>query len=111
MALGDTSGALHDFQAALSMAREGGWIPTMLYALAGLAALDTRQEGDQATLALVCYILQHPASSQETKDIADRLRVELESRLTQDEIDAAHQSAPSRSLDEFAGWALARGSG
>lgn len=110
VALGDASGALHDFQAALSMAREGGWIPTMLYALAGLAALATHQEGDEGTLALVCYILEHPASAQETKDIADRLRVELESRLAQDEIDTAHQSASSRSLDEFVGWALARSS-
>lgn len=101
MALGDTADAQNDFRAALNMAYEGGWIPTALYALTGLAALHTRQKASQETLELILYVLQHPASAQETKNLATRLRVDLESRLPQEEIEAAQQHAGSMDLDEL----------
>ena len=101
MARGDTVGAQNDFRTALRMAYEGRWIPTMLYALTGLAALEIKREVSQSILELVCYILQHPASAQETKNLAARLQMELEARLPQAGIEAAQQSAMRKNLDDF----------
>ena len=76
-------------------------MPAALYALMGLTALGIQQKTSQETLELVLYILQHPASAQETKDLAARLQVELEAKLPQEEIEAAQQLATSKSLDEL----------
>jgi DNA-binding SARP family transcriptional activator/predicted ATPase len=101
LALGDTADAQNAFQAALKMAMEGGLVPIALNALTGLAALETQQAASRETLELILYILQHPSSTQETKNLATQLRVELEAKLSQEEIEVAQQRARSKSLDEF----------
>jgi len=89
------------FYSALRLAYEGGSLPSTLTALTGLAALETHQKTSPETLEMVLYILQHPASAQETKDLATQLRLELESRLPQEEIEAAQQRVASKNLDDF----------
>jgi predicted ATPase len=101
MALGDTAGAQRDFHNALSMAYQGGWIPTVLYVLAGLAALEVQRKATSNILELVEYILQHSSSAQETKTIALQLHVEFENKLQPEEIEAAHRHPRLKSLDEF----------
>jgi len=101
LALSDTADAQNAFQTALRMAYEGGFMRSAVNALAGLAALETSQKASQGTLELVLYILQHPSSSHETKNLAARLRGELESRLTEEEIEAARQRVGSMDLDEL----------
>jgi tetratricopeptide (TPR) repeat protein len=101
LALSQEAEAQNAFNAALRMAYEGGFMPSALNALAGLAALETNQKASQGTLELVLYNLQHPSSSQETKNLAARLRAELESRLTEEEIEAARERAGSMGLDEL----------
>lgn len=101
LALSQKAEAQHAFNAALRMAYEGGFMPAAFNALAGLAALETSHKAGQGTLELVLYILQHPASSQDTKNLAARLRADLESRLTEEEIEAAREHAGSMSLDEL----------
>lgn len=86
LSLNNIEGAKKSFHAALKMAYEGGWMPAALYALTGLTALD---------------ILQHPASAQETKDLATHLQVGLEAELPKEEIEAAQQRAGSMNLDEL----------
>jgi hypothetical protein len=108
MALGNTAGAQNDFRAALSMAYEGGWIPTVLYALTGLAALEIQREATPNTLELVQYVLQHSSSAQETKHLATKLEIELEAKLAREEIEGAHQQVGLKSLDEFVRPVLAR---
>ena len=88
------------------MAHEGGLIPIALHALTGLAALEARQKASQQTLELILYILRHPSSSQEAKNLASRLRAELESKLPELEIEAVQQRVGSKSLDEFVGQIL-----
>lgn len=100
ISLGDTAGAQNDLRAALRMAYEGGWIPTVLYALTGLAALEVQRKATSNTLEMVHYILQHPASSQETKNLAANLRVRLEAKFSQKETEAAEQRVASKKLDE-----------
>ena len=101
LALSDTADAQNAFRTALRMAYEGGFVPSALNALTGLAALGTRQKPSQGTLELVLYILEHLASTQETKNLAARLWVELESRFSQEEIEAARKRAGSVGLDEL----------
>ena len=101
MALGATTEAQNDFRAALNMAYEGSWIPAALYALTGLAALELRQKVSPNILEFVCYILQHPASTQETKNLAAQLQVELTAKLSQAEIEGAYQRSALKSLDEY----------
>lgn len=101
LALNQLVDAQSYFYSALRLAYEGGSLPSTFNALTGLAALETQQKTSQETLEMVLYILQHPASAQETKDLATQLRLELESRLPQDEIEAAQQRVASKNLDEF----------
>jgi tetratricopeptide (TPR) repeat protein len=101
LALNHNHEAQNDLISALRMAYEGGFMPSALNALAGLAALETSQKASKGTLELILYILQHPSSSQETKNLAARLRAELESRLTQEEIEAARERVSSMGLDEL----------
>jgi tetratricopeptide (TPR) repeat protein len=100
MALQKWADARTAFQDALKTAREGGIIPVVLNALIGLAALQ-KQQVSQETLALILFILEHPSSIQETKDLAKQLQLEVESRLSPEEIKAAQIEAQSKNLDEF----------
>jgi predicted ATPase/DNA-binding SARP family transcriptional activator len=107
LALGDTADAQSSFQTALKMAMQGGLIPIAIDALIGLAFLETNHKPAPETFELVLYLSQHPASAQETKDRANQLRMELESRLSQGEIEEAHRRSISKSLEQFASQALA----
>jgi len=107
LALDTTREAQKEFSTALKLAQQSGLIPSMIDALIGLAIVDSRQRANQETLELVLYILQHPASAQKTKDLARQLRVELQDKLSQEEIEAAQQYTGSKSLDEFVRQVLA----
>jgi tetratricopeptide (TPR) repeat protein len=108
LALEDIVEAQEAFKTALRMAQQGGLIPSALDALAGLATVDLHKNANQVTLELVFYILQHPAIAQETKHRAARLQAELESKFAKEEIEAAHQRAEAKDLDEFVRQFLAR---
>ncbi|MGE5248665.1 MAG: tetratricopeptide repeat protein, partial [Bacteroidota bacterium] len=101
LALHQASEAQEDFGTALRLAYEGHFTPAALNALAGLAALAVHQEAGEETLELVLYILEHPASSQETRDLAARLKEELGAGLTPAEMDRVHRLAGAKTLDDF----------
>jgi len=107
LALGDRSHAHDDFQAALRLAYDGGLLPSVLSALTGLAALEAGQNANQEALERVLYVLRHPASPQETKDRAARLRTKLESGLPQAAVEAAQRRVPSMDLGEVVRQAIA----
>jgi predicted ATPase/DNA-binding SARP family transcriptional activator len=89
------------FCTALNLAQQGGLIPSILDALMGLAILDVQQRTSEATLALALYIFRHPASAQEIKSRAAKLKAELQAKLTAGQIELAEQRARSKNLDEF----------
>jgi tetratricopeptide (TPR) repeat protein len=101
LALGDTTRARNAFHEALRKSHQGGQVTIALHSLAGLAALEAHQTAGRGTLEIVLYILKHPSSAQETKDLAEGLQVELESRLSKEEIEAAQQGVGSKSLEEI----------
>jgi tetratricopeptide (TPR) repeat protein len=101
MALGDSVGAQNDLCTALNLAYKGGFTPSTLNSLIGLAALESQRRAGQETFELVLYIVQHPASTQETKNLALQLQIELEAKLPPEQVEAAEQNTGLKSLDEF----------
>jgi tetratricopeptide (TPR) repeat protein len=101
MALGDAVGAQNDFCTALNLAYKGGFTPSTLNALTGLAALASQQKASQETFELALYVVQHPASTNETRNLAARLQMELEAKLPPEQVEAAAQNIRLKSLEEF----------
>jgi tetratricopeptide (TPR) repeat protein len=100
LALNQIAGAQDAFRAALTLAQNGGLIPIVLAAMAGLAAVQVRQECNQQTLELVLYILQQPATYQETIDLARELQKELETVFSSQAIEAARRRVGEKDLNE-----------
>ncbi|HEX8993291.1 MAG TPA: tetratricopeptide repeat protein, partial [Anaerolineales bacterium] len=101
MALELDSEAREAFRHALAICHERGYIPSTLDALMGLARLAARQNCNREALELAIYVQQHPVSTEEAKDAAASLRMELESRFSGEDVEAAVRSASTRNLDEF----------
>jgi predicted ATPase/transcriptional regulator with XRE-family HTH domain len=101
MTLGDSLGAQNDFRTALKLAFEGGFTPSTLNALTGLAALGSQQKASQEIFELILYIVQHPASTQETRNLAVQLQREVEAKLPPEQVEAAEQNIGLKRLDEF----------
>jgi tetratricopeptide (TPR) repeat protein len=101
MALGDAVGAQNDFCTALNLAYKGGFTPSTLNALTGLAALASQQKARQDTFELALYVVRHPASTQETKNLAEQLQMQIVAKLAPEQIVAAEQNIGMKSLDEF----------
>jgi predicted ATPase len=98
----DRAGARRCFLDALGVAKEAQIAPVMLDALLGVAALRTR-EGDLASaLEIVLHVLQNPACSQDTRDRAEQLRVELVAQLPAEHSDAIQARAQGKTLDSLA---------
>jgi len=100
LALGDVADAQNSFIAVLRLAREGGYVPFALDALAGLAMIWAENSTAERALELVIHILQNPAVTHDAKSRAERLRAELESRLTLQQIQAAQAQAREQSFDQ-----------
>ncbi|MCL4299121.1 MAG: AAA family ATPase [Anaerolineae bacterium] len=124
--LGQTTYALGELQeskqyilAALKTAMEGQVFPAALEALVGLAALLTRQpEGEtgsalnqreERALELIGLVWHHPVSSQETRDRANRLLVELKGRLPPQAVAAAQEKGRARIFEEVVAEILREG--
>jgi hypothetical protein len=71
----------------------------VLDALIGLAHLQAQAgEAEQALELSVC-VAEHIASTQQTKGRAGRLRAEIESRLSSQQVEAATARARSKTLE------------
>jgi len=87
-ALGDDAEASRVWGEALQVANETKGIFIALEALVGITTLKAKQGNIEQALELSLIVLDHPASLQETKDRATRLRAELEAQLTPKQIEA-----------------------
>ena len=66
----------------------------------GLASLQAKRGDIEQALELLLIVLNHPASLQGTKDRAEILCVELEARLTPQQIELAQVKARKQSFDQ-----------
>ncbi len=89
------------FKEAFNLAVAAQVMPNALNALAGLAALALEANNNLAALELVNYILEHPASPQETKDYAGQLLGLAEARLSQAQAVRAQMQAKAFNITEL----------
>jgi predicted ATPase/transcriptional regulator with XRE-family HTH domain len=80
--LGQPIAAQQYFGEALRIADEIQNLPRVLDALVGLAALQAQAGTSKRALQLVAYVLNQPASNQETKARAEQLRTALVGQMT-----------------------------
>ncbi len=99
LALGDVADAQNSFIAVLRLAREGGYMPIALHALAGFASLQAKRGNTEHALELLLIVLNHPASVQDTKNRAAPLRAELEAQLTRQQVEAAQARVQAKTFE------------
>jgi hypothetical protein len=92
-AAGDGAGAWETFREAYCVAQQAQVASSALDAACGLADLLAQDGATEVALDLLTHILSHPASSQEAKDRAERLRAEVAAQLTPQQIQAAQARA------------------
>ncbi len=107
-ALSDAPGAKEAFRTALRIACDGGLAASALDALAGLAVLYAKDAWASAmALEIAIQVLEHPASTQEAKNLVAPLRAGLEANWTPEQVDGARQRAHSKTFDELSRQVLA----
>ena len=104
--LGDTFAALDEKQEAeghwldsVRIAREAQALPTILANRIRLARLRAEQGDPLTAYEWAIWVVGHPSAWKETKERAERLRAELETQLTQEQIDMARSLVASMALD------------
>ncbi|CAG0935831.1 Putative HTH-type transcriptional regulator [Thermoflexales bacterium] len=98
-ALGDDAEAGRIWHESLRLTTETQGVFTALEALVGLASLQMRQGASEKALEVLLIVLNHPASIQETKKRAARLRTDVEARLTRPQIEAAQARAQAKTFE------------
>jgi len=95
LVLDDLPDAQKSFTEALDLARQCDYIPFVLGALSGFASLSAKRGNMEQALELALIVLNHPATLQETKDRAEKLRAEANAQPTRLQIHAA-QTHPGK---------------
>ena len=102
-ALGEHDASRRQFRETLAIAMEIGTLPVALDALVGLAIL--LHEGEQKerirALEFLQHVLNHSASSHETKGKATRLINEMEADLPVDIVDTIRKRGQDKTLEAF----------
>jgi len=101
LVLGDVTAAQNSFSEVLHLSRDGSYLPFALDAMAGLATMSAKNSNAERALELVNHVLQHPDTPHDAKSRAERLRAELEARLTPQQIQAAQAQAQKQSFDQM----------
>jgi ATP/maltotriose-dependent transcriptional regulator MalT len=98
---GDLREAESQFRTALSMAIRHELVVWSLYALAGLASVFARKGEAESAMALVAFVLHHPATIASARNRAEQLRPVLEAQLTPERVRAIELRAHSEALEEI----------
>jgi tetratricopeptide (TPR) repeat protein len=87
------------FLEALAVARNAEITPIVLDALLGVAVVQAQEGNLEAALEMVVHVLQDPAHTQGVHSQAERLRANLESDLTAEQIDCIRARAQDKTQD------------
>lgn len=102
LAAGQRAKAYESFKQAGDVALSIQAIPMFLDALAGLATLETQEGRHEQALEWVMQIIEHPASTQYTRNSIEKLRAELEVKLSPETIEAVKLRVQSLTLEQIA---------
>jgi predicted ATPase len=97
------------FLEALGVASRGNFSTNLLDAFYGIAEIEAREGRTILALEYVLRILDDPSASVTSKGITEKLRVQLEARLTQEEIQAAVARVRGEALEDVVQAVLAGG--
>ena len=97
--LGNEAEAEGVWRESLRIATDIHATPVALEALAGFASLETKRGDMEHALGLLLMVLSHPASFQETRNLASDLRADLEAQLTPTLIEAIQAHAGEKTFE------------
>jgi predicted ATPase/DNA-binding XRE family transcriptional regulator len=109
-AAGDSSEARRAFLEALLIAVELPAVPTALDALLELAILYDQSGETETAFKLSAFVMEHSASTWETRDRAEKLRAKVTAKLSPQQIQAAQAWLSAQSLDTVTMAILTEGS-
>jgi predicted ATPase/transcriptional regulator with XRE-family HTH domain len=100
-ALGFKENSKRLFLEAYANAHQSKWIPTVLEVLVSFILSDTERPKD-LKLAAILAVLAHPAASPNIRLRAEKLRAELESQLTPEQIEDIKRLSLNKPVEAFA---------
>ena len=100
--LGELSQAAGLFRQAIRLSMDSRAYLLTLDALVGLAWVYVQEDKAKSALEIAVFVMDHPASGQDARASTDQIQQDLESLLTKEEVQAAHQRARSATLEEVA---------
>jgi predicted ATPase/transcriptional regulator with XRE-family HTH domain len=86
---------------AIRVATEAGNHPSALNALVILSMIRAKQNLHVPAMEMALHVLQHSSSTRDAKDRAERIRLELESKLTHDEIESVKMRTQPDNFADF----------
>jgi len=98
-ALGNDADAGRIWRESLRIAIETSGTFIALEALDGIASLQAKQGNMEQALELLLIVLDHPATFKDTKNRAEKLRVELEAHLTSQQVEAAQERVKDKTFE------------
>ncbi len=98
-ALGKDAEAERVWRESLRIATEIHGTPVALEALVGLASLRAKRGDIEPALQLLLIVLNNPASVQETKNRAEKLRIRLEAQLGRPQVEAVQARAQAKTFE------------
>jgi tetratricopeptide (TPR) repeat protein len=105
-ALGDTEQAGKHFHAALKAAADAAHVSLVLDVLACMAQLAAKMAQNERAAELLALVVQHPASSLQTRNKAERLLSELGSQVPPEALATARERSKGVKLEEIVGGVL-----
>jgi predicted ATPase len=106
-ALGHDDEAVRSWRESLRIAAEIHGMPVLLESLVGIASLRVKRGNARSALELLLVVLNRPAGDQDIRNRAEAMRLELEARLTPQQIADAQTQAQKQSIDQIVGQVLA----
>jgi predicted ATPase/transcriptional regulator with XRE-family HTH domain len=107
-ASGAVDEAEHHWLDALRIAHEARALPTLLANLIRLAQLHADRDDIPRAYKWATFVSSHPASWQDSKNRAEKLRAELGSKLSAGQLESISSSSDEESLDDFVQETLAQ---
>jgi tetratricopeptide (TPR) repeat protein len=86
---------------AIQVAIEAGNHPSALNALVTLAFIHAGQNKNNSAMEMLLFVKGHPSGTQDAKDRAEGLRLELEKKLTADELATIQERTSSMTFNTF----------
>jgi tetratricopeptide (TPR) repeat protein len=100
--LGDLAHASEFFKQAIRLSLDARAFLVALNALVGLAGVYAQEDKTVSALEIAIHVNLHPASTEDARSNAKLIQHNMESLLSPDEVEAAHQRAQNDTLEEFA---------